>query len=292
MYSLNIKYLFSLLRRNPAQLYLETVKDIKKDFFQKTELKINYVWCIALPKSGSTIIEKIFDFLPYVQGNKSILRKYNLDTILSDDQINLDTFKSFPSKKLTFLKTHTAYTSEFLKIRKIYNPKIIYLKRNIQDMMLSRYFHILADKNHWQHKIINKMNFQDGFLKSCVYKKDKVNFQNTHISPIKYYFEWLKDWEENLDDSILQLEFEDFVKDKLEFIKKILLHINFDDYKLEKKITNYFDKTNNSNNLGSNLNKIGRNMSTFRSGKINEFKKLLDESTKQKFKSLLSNIIK
>ena len=291
MYSLNIKYFFLLLRQNPAQLYLEIVKDIKKDFFLKTESKINYVWCIALPKSGSTIIEKIFDFLPYVQGNKSILRKYNLATILSDDQINLDTFKSFPSNKLTFLKTHTAFTSEFPEIRKIYNPKIIYLKRNIQDMMLSRYFHILADKNHWQHEIINKMNFQDGFLKSCIYKEEKVNFQNTHIQPIKYYTDWLKDWEENLDDSILQLEFEDFVKDKSEFVEKILKHINFDDDKVKKKIINYFDERNNSNNLGSNLNKIGRNVSTFRSGKINEFQKLLDENTKQKFKSLLNNKI-
>lgn len=35
MYPLNIKYLFSLLSRNPAQLYLETVKDIKKVFFKK-----------------------------------------------------------------------------------------------------------------------------------------------------------------------------------------------------------------------------------------------------------------
>ena len=94
MYFFNIKYFISLLKQNPFQLSLEIAKDLKKDFFLKSNLRNNLVWCISLPKSGSTIVEKIFDFLPYVQGNKSVLRKYNLDTILSDDQVNLETFKS------------------------------------------------------------------------------------------------------------------------------------------------------------------------------------------------------
>ena len=45
------------------------------------------------------------------------------------------------------------------------------------------------------------MNLQDGFLKSCTHRKDKVNFENTHISPINYYKNWLIDWK-NLDNSI------------------------------------------------------------------------------------------
>ena len=288
MYSFNIKYFISLLKQNPLQLSLEIAKDIKKDFFLKSNLTNNLVWCISLPKSGSTIIEKIFDFLPYVQGNKSVLRKYNLDTILSDDQVNLETFKSFPSRKLTFIKTHSSFTSEFLKIKKIYNPKIIYLKRNIKDMMLSRYFHIMSDKNHWQHETVSEMNLQDGFLKSCTYRKDKVNFENTHISPINYYKNWLIDWEKNLDNSILKIEFEDFVKDKSEFIEKILSHINFNQPSIKKKIIQYFDKKKDTNNLTLNLNKKGRNVSTFRSGKINDFEKLLDEDTKKEFIRLLN----
>ena len=58
-------------------------KDLKKDiFFKITISKYRFVWCAGLPKSGTTLIENIFDYLPYVRFNSSILRIYdtrNLD---------------------------------------------------------------------------------------------------------------------------------------------------------------------------------------------------------------------
>ena len=63
-----------------------------------------------------------YDFLPYVQGNKSVLRKYNLDTILSDDQVNLETFKlSVMLFPLAFIGIYIGY-----RILKIIDEKLFY----------------------------------------------------------------------------------------------------------------------------------------------------------------------
>lgn len=66
---------------HPFQTTNWFVKDLKKDiFFKNKNSKYRFVWCAGLPKSGTTLIENVFDYLPYVRLNSSILRimgKYN-----------------------------------------------------------------------------------------------------------------------------------------------------------------------------------------------------------------------
>ena len=65
------KYLF----KNPIQLITNSLSDYKKDN-SKNKLVFNKVWCIGLPKSGTTLIENILEELPYVEMFSSVFRKW------------------------------------------------------------------------------------------------------------------------------------------------------------------------------------------------------------------------
>lgn len=289
MFSLNLRYGLTLLRKDPLQFFKELKIDFKKDFVDKSENLTDYVWCIALPKSGSTVIEKVFDFLPYVQANKSIFRKYEISKIRKDDLIDINTFGVFPKNKKTFIKTHTPLSTEFFEIRNNFSPKVILLTRDLGDMMLSRYFHILSDKNHWQHNKIINLDIDNGFLESCFFHEKNSNFYNTHIPPLSYYNNWLNDWNNYKSDNILRLNFEEFVKDKNKFIKKILNHLGLLNTKYLKNILEMMNKKNKEENLIENLRKFGRNVSTYRSGKVGDFDRILKNKTKLTFKNFINN---
>ena len=51
---------------HPNQTFKKLVSDIKKDkTAYKFKSNIKSVWCAGLPKSGTTLIEKIFEFTIY-----------------------------------------------------------------------------------------------------------------------------------------------------------------------------------------------------------------------------------
>ena len=54
-------------------------KDLKR--FSKNKIsKHKFIWCAGLPKSGTTLIEGVFDCLPYVRLDSSILEYMTLET--------------------------------------------------------------------------------------------------------------------------------------------------------------------------------------------------------------------
>ena len=126
-------------------------------------------------------------------------------------------------------------------------------------------------------------------MKSCFYHESKINFYNTHIPPIIYYYNWIQKWENYNNTEILKLNYENFINDKLNFIKKILNFVEFSDNKKFNEISKLIINQSNDQNLVENLGKFGRNVSTFRSGNIGDFNKLLKVSTKNKFFEFLEN---
>lgn len=77
--------------------------------------------------------------------------------------------------------------------------------------MIIRYFNIISDNSHWQHKFIAKLDLDDGFLKSCIFHTKEKTLYNTHIMPIKFYFDWLKKWKSNIDSDVLRIKYESFI---------------------------------------------------------------------------------
>ena len=56
--------------------------------------------------------------------------------------------------------------------------------------MISRYFHIINDKKHWNHNEIKDLSFEDGFIQTL------KSIDPEGSIPIKYYYNWIVDWKE------------------------------------------------------------------------------------------------
>ncbi len=272
---LNLKKIVKYLLKNPFQLLTNSLSDFKKDKTNK-KLIYNKVWCIGLPKSGTTLIESILEELPYVEMFTSIFRKWeNTNTkYMFDLNVPEKLFKDMPDNKNTYCKTHTKLTNTAKKIINDNNVRVILSIRDLRDMMISRYYHILNYKFHWQHNLLKGLSFNEGFKISLTNKKNE--HENT---PLQYYYFWIQNWIEYVKrekKDILVLNYEDFVRSKEQYIYKILNYLKINKYDFDfKKFTS--PKIKRSNILRKNLQNYGRNKSTFRSGEVGQWQQLFDE---------------
>ena len=256
--------IFKSLVKNPISSIKIFIQDLKKDLNAKKFSSNKYfVWCAGLPKSGSTLIENIFDILPYVRVTGSFLRFYDSDNLTEDHGISKKMFSAVPKKKYSFLKTHTHYTKNYEKIALENNANVIVSFRDIRDMMISRYFHIINDKKHWNHNKIKNLPFEDGFIQSL------KSIDPEGLIPIKYYYNWIVDWKEICrQKNYLALWYEDYVKNPESYIKSILNYVGFNNFSttnIEKELKS---SRMEQKDLSSGLKNHERYKSTFRSGKI------------------------
>ena len=94
---MNYRYILKNLLTSPIILIKEILVDLHKDY-GKT-IPYNNVWICGLPKSGTTLIEKILDTLPYVSMDRSPLR-YGINKNVIDSK-NIENYIKL------FLKTKT-----------------------------------------------------------------------------------------------------------------------------------------------------------------------------------------
>ena len=153
-----IRYLIGLILQSPKLVFKEFLEDYQKDKKAINIKKNHYiVWICSLPKSGSTLIEEIIGFYPYVKLDRSLARFFSKGDLKYVHDISQEMFESAPKNKLSFIKTHTHYNETIINICKKYEIKVIITFRDLRDVFISRYFHVLADKSHRHHKIISKM---------------------------------------------------------------------------------------------------------------------------------------
>ena len=174
---------------HPNQTFKELVSDIKKDkTAYKFKSNIKSVWCAGLPKSGTTLIEKIFESLPYINLRYSIKRIYFPDKLDHIHGISESMFSNIPKNKFTFLKTHSPYIEEYEKIALKNSTKIIISLRDLRDVMISRYYHVISEKSHRHHDLLKNLSFEDGFIKSL----SLTDLEGLPV--IEEYYNWIYNW--------------------------------------------------------------------------------------------------
>jgi len=288
--------------KDPIEGYKEFAEDFKKDQkYKKFKNKKNKLWICGLPKSGTTLIEQILDYLPYLRVDRSLFRKFpNKDKLHKLNSKNINNyFNYFPNQKFSYVKTHLEYNSEVVNKLIDNNFFIIISLRDIRDMMISRYYHILNDKNHWQHEILIGENFETGFINSLTKKTKKFDIYGVKFQePLIYYYNWILNWKKLESKNILKVWFEDYKLSSLSYIKSILNFTNFKDYdenNIKSDILEW-NKKNSEIPLNKKLFKTNKNVSTFRSGKINVWKEIFTEKIDKEFLKIipgdLSKILK
>jgi len=279
-----MKYIYHLLKHiksfmfHPIESTRWLLSDLKKDINASNyDSKMKSVWCAGLPKSGTSLIEEIFDQLPYVRHDASFLRIYNPKKLDHIHGVNQDIFKEMKENCYTFLKTHSHYSPTYENLAIKYNVKIIVSLRDLRDMMISRYFHIINEENHWLNKKISKLSFKDGFIASLI-SKPTAEEENS----LTYYYYWILNWLKIAKEkNYLVLWYEDYKDDPLNYINKILKFTRFPDFYAERILKKIQNK--NSENLKKSLNKYSKLKSTFRKGEIQEWKKYFDEDINNAF---------
>lgn len=274
-----IKYLIKLFFYSPKYLYKKISSDFKKDLYSKKLKKsFHIVWCAGLWKSGTTLIEDILKELPLVQANNSFFRIYDDSNLDHVHGISEQMFRRFPKNKLSFLKTHTHFSDDYINIANKYNSKIIISLRDIRDTAVSRYQHIISDKNDPIHNTIKKLPFKEGFIKCAKWEGDAQSS-----------YEWIQGWLDysKKNNNCLILWYEEFINNPKIYIKKIINYLEFDISNLDK-IYLKIDSDRQllkKRSLKENLNLI--EPKTFNKGTSGEWRKVLDKETLEEFYSIL-----
>ena len=283
-----LKILKSLSVR-PVRTFNWIREDLKKDLDSKNyKSPYKLVWCAGLPKSGSTLVEKIFDHLPYVRLNSSFNRIYFDKNLDQDHGISELIFSNIPKEKYNFLKTHTHYEDKYEKIALRHNSRIIISLRDIRDMLISRYYHILSFKNHWLHQDLKNLNFTEGFILSFTAKENKSS-----PSVLKYYYDWINDWIKiGKQKNYLVLWYEQYNLDPIKYIKDILQYVDFSNFSADKIYNKIIFENNKKMTLTMSLAKYGRDKTTFRKGEVGEWQKLFNEEITESFNKNLPGELK
>jgi hypothetical protein len=98
----------------------------------------------------------------------------------------------FMKNLLSFLKLHLDPHPENLHILDETGLKTVVLIRDTRDMLISRYYHVINDKNHWDYQRLKFFSSQSRLLESM-----KAIDPEGSISVIEYYNYWINGWLKN-----------------------------------------------------------------------------------------------
>lgn len=193
-----------------------------------------------------------------------------------------------PRKRLSFLKLHlNPYQHNFSIIDRL-NLKTVVLIRDMRDMLISRYYHIMTSNNHWDYRRL--LGFQE---EERLYESMRgVVPVDSSETVIQYYSKWINGWLERAEENhhkTIVVTFEELKEDTFSALKKVYMFFGYttENHIIKRVIERQTIHFQNSlkNDLSTNLKQKGRSMSTFRKGKTGEWRECFDEKTKNYFKS-------
>ncbi len=271
---------------SPIQFFKELLIDLKKDFNSKKK-RPQIIWCAGIPKSGSTLIEEIFNETDYVDLSKTSLRWFNNYKLDNPHGISDQMFFYGYKNKLSFLKTHSHYSKKYYSIAKKYNIKIIVSLRDLRDALVSQVYHIKNDKKHWQNKHVKDLNFENSLI-YLINSSFKINGKKTKV--LMYYYNWIKDWKLVNEKNIIFVWYEDYLKNPNRYTKKILNFADNNQNNYKKILRKLKSKRNRDKNLTlfQKLYSLGREKSTFREGKMRYYKTYFTPKVEKEFLKIIN----
>lgn len=232
------------------------------------------VWINGLAKSGTSLIEDIVASAQYVEGFRSPYRYCHVADDHRQGGVSDYLFDCFPRRRRTYVKTHTKYGKKVEALIQKQDIKVIVSIRDICDALVSRYYHILSDPRHWQHRSLCKLlgSNSERFLRSI----EEIN-PETGLSSAEYYAQWISGWVHSPRKQNI-ICFEEYVDDPIRYIVKVaeLLDIkSIDPYAVEDMLKKKRSVMSNaSSRLWIRRLLFSNRSGTFRSGKSGSYQEL------------------
>lgn len=287
--------------RHPTIYGSELIRDLHYDYLAltgKVSYKYYLIFIAGLPKSGTTWLEQIIGEVPgYVALNKSLIRNLRGSELLSHPHgVDSTMLSSAPPGRYSYLKLHTHFTPEYVQILMKFNVRPIILIRDLRDMMISRYHHIMSEPTHWMYDSIKDLKFEEGFTKSLFGINPYGINPAANETALDYYKYWLKGWLEYIEsnpEKAIIIRYEEMKNDPHQVLDKILRfhEIYFDSQAIDRIIKNQIERYKPRKSLLDNLKQVGRQKSTFRKGQIAEWKECFSERHKDIFKKEAGDVL-
>lgn len=286
---------------HPITYGSELIRDLHDDYLAltgKVSYKYHVFFIAGLPKSGTTWLEQLIGEVPgYVQLNKSLLRNFRGSELLSHPHgVNHTMLSSAPTKRYSYLKLHTHFTPEYVHILTEFNIRPIVLIRDLRDVMISRYHHIMLEPTNWMYDSIKDLKFEEGFTKSLHGIIPYPINPTVNETALDYYRYWVKGWLEyirsNPEKAIL-IRHEEMKNDLHQVLDKILrfYEIYFDSQTIDQIIEKQIERYKPRKSLSENLKQAGRQKTTFRRGQIGEWKECFNERHKDILKKEAGDVL-
>ena len=229
------------------------------------------IWISGLAKSGTTLVENIASCCGYVDANRSLFRNFYFKGNKKSGRVPESLFDSLPRDKASFLKSHTLYETYIDNMLSDGAVKVIVPVRDIRDALVSRMFHVLSDKNHWQHDLICK--YVDRPEKMFMASISGMNPEQ-EIPQGEYFAKWIDSWA-NSKFRDRMVWYESYIANPEEYIRAVSTlmgqaTIDANDVALKiRKQTSLIKKTTGSLWLRRFL--FRGSSGTYRSGKIGSY---------------------
>lgn len=263
----------------------------------------------SLPKSGTHVLTRVLDLAGLIENKMhfsgSLVRqasKNPIRNLIKSNKISYDLEDSVPvdldiqvylkekhfRKMLnefpdnTYSQGHLPYSDKTVKLLEQYNVKMIYIIRDPRDVLISHFHHHFRDKHYEGYSLMNSLDNNKDRILLSLYGFNENNVARK-ISSLRDRVINSMEWYRSNSDLILPLKFEEIIGSKGGSEDTLQI-------KSLSKIENFLNLKEGT--LINQRNDIFyTNASTFRKGKINDWKNYFDQDIKNQVYAEVGDIL-
>ncbi len=291
--SMNLRKQLSIFSLSKG-LFEDLVSDriIKKG---KVICSTHLFFIAGLPKSGTTWLSQLLTTAPgIVKLNGSMIRRYPKNPkLVNVHDVSHEMLTCAPKNCLSLLKLHLNPYPRNFSILENHDIRTVVLIRDLRDVLISRLYHILLWKSHWDNKRLVNLPQEERLLESM-----KGVIPELDVYVIDYFKSWISGWIDRAEaypEDTLIIKYEEMKTDLFSVMKRIF---SFYEYKvtdedIRKVISkqNRIQKKHRKRELKMNLKLTGRAHSTFRKGLTGEWRNEFNQEIKEFIKEHAGDIL-
>jgi len=227
----------------------------------------------ALPKSGSTLTELVFRTLGYTDMQHAIgcrSRTCGADTP-ADERLQR-TLGWIREGRPAFSKTHLPFDPGLEAAMDRRRLGGIVQIRDIRDALISRYYHVMANRRHRHHAMLRDLPEIEGIKKSFFGERPGAG-----DDPITRFSAWIADWISASQFPVVK--YEELCGNEESFLRALLAGAgrNTHDWSRLRSVLAADRERAASRTLDARLKVRGKGFSTFRKGEAGGWRQTLDQ---------------
>jgi len=267
------------IAKNPA-LIKEAVVYLKNDLLSwlgvhRYEHRIIFI--AGLPKSGTTWLETQLVRVP----GYNLRPVYDPHGVARNHDVSDEIFDWFPRRSHSLVKLHTRYSEENFRVICRHVPRFAVTVRDLRDMCVSNYFHVLNEPAHPSHALYTTLSREEGLM-------HRIGITGDEYAP------WVRDWlrcARSNPGKIFVLKYEDLNADPYAAFHSVF---EFFSLPLDKNLLRELEqsKLSGEKDLKTELQGGGlRSRSTARKGIVGDWRNHFSEAHKTRFKEVAGEVL-